>query len=130
LEGKHYGVPVPPPLPAFRVREAPPFLSTGVDFAGPLFIKEHRECESKVWVCLFPCCATRAIHLDIVNNMSVQSFIRFAARRGLPDRMISDNAKTFKGAARIIGKIMKYTDVHQYLENFRVKWVFNVERPL
>ena len=132
LEGKHYGVPVPPPLPVFRVREAPPFTTTGIDFAGPLFIKENNECESKVWVCLFTCCVTRAIHLDIVNNMSVQSFIRcfrrFVARRGLPNRIISDNAKTFKGASKIIGEIMSHPDVHRYLENSRVKWVFNVEK--
>ena len=38
-EGKPYNTPQPPPLPSFRVEEAPPFSFTGVDFAGPLYIK-------------------------------------------------------------------------------------------
>ena len=38
-EGQHYSAPDPPPLPAFRVSENPPFTYIGVDFAGPLYIK-------------------------------------------------------------------------------------------
>uniref|UniRef100_A0A1X7UDW6 Uncharacterized protein n=1 Tax=Amphimedon queenslandica TaxID=400682 RepID=A0A1X7UDW6_AMPQE len=52
----------------------------------------------------------------------------FATRRGLLIRMISDNAKMFKGAARIIGEIMEHPNIHQYLENSCVNWVFNVEK--
>ena len=40
FKGKHYSVPRPPPLPAFRVQQAPPFSTVGVDFAGPLFVGE------------------------------------------------------------------------------------------
>ena len=43
FEGKPYNAPIPPPLPPFRVQEAPPFSSTGVDFAGPLYIKQHEN---------------------------------------------------------------------------------------
>ena len=39
FEGKPYASPAPPPLPEFRVTEAVPFSSTGVDFAGPLYIR-------------------------------------------------------------------------------------------
>ena len=39
LEGLPCAVPPPPPLPNFRVTEQPPFMYTGVDFAGPLYIK-------------------------------------------------------------------------------------------
>ena len=39
LEGPPYALPPPPPLPDFRVTEQPPFMYTGVDFAGPLYIK-------------------------------------------------------------------------------------------
>ena len=38
-EGKPYNAPPPPPLPDFRVVEAPPFSFTGVDFAGPRYVK-------------------------------------------------------------------------------------------
>ena len=39
FEGKAYHLPPPPPLPTYRVQEAPPFATTGVDFAGPLYVR-------------------------------------------------------------------------------------------
>lgn len=49
-----------PSLPQFRVQESPHFHSTGVDYAGPLYLKGGE----KVWICLFTCCVTRAVHLE------------------------------------------------------------------
>ena len=39
-EGQSYSAHLPLPLPEFRVREAPAFSHTGVNLAGPLYIKE------------------------------------------------------------------------------------------
>ena len=115
-EGKPYSAPPPPPLPSLRVSEAPPFSFTGVDLAGPLYVKDGHT-SSKVWICLYTCCVTRAVHLDLVSDMStptfLRSFKRFAARRGLPSQMLSDNGKTFEAAAKTI---------HD------VKWKFNVPK--
>ena len=70
-EGKPYTAATPPPLPEFRVRERPPFTYTGVDFAGPLHVKEgNNDGTSKVWICLYTCCVVRAVHLDIVPNLT------------------------------------------------------------
>ncbi|XP_064394514.1 uncharacterized protein LOC135341786 [Halichondria panicea] len=69
-EGMSCRVPPPPPLPTFRVQEAPPFTSTGVDFAGPLYVKHPGGVQTKVWIVLYTCCVTRAIHLDLVSDMS------------------------------------------------------------
>ena len=115
-EGKPYSAPQPPPLPTFRVEEASPFTFTGCDFAGPLYIKS--ECgQKKVWICLFTCCVVRAVHLELVMDMSTTTFLRcfrrFVGRRGLPKQMISDNGKTFKAAANTISDI---------------KWTFNVPK--
>ena len=48
---------------------------------------------------LFTCASSRAIHLELTPDMSIPSFIRvvkrFVSRRGMPDRVISDNFKTF-----------------------------------
>ena len=110
IEGLPYRPPKPPPLPRFRVAEEPPFTHTAVDFAGPLFLKVNKICEeSKVWICLYTCCVVRAVHLDIVSNLSTEAFLRsvkrFAARRELPRRFLSDNGKTFKLAATLIKAI-------------------------
>ena len=133
FEGTAYKPPLPPPLPDFRVREEPPFTHTGLDFAGPLYVKTNGIAKSrKVWICLFMCCIVRAVHLDIVPDMSTQAFIRslkrFIARRGLPRRIVSDNAKTFKAAAKVIKVVVSNEEVQRFCADLGVEWVFNVEK--
>ena len=139
-----YKAPLPPPLPEYRVRECLPFSSIGVDYAGPLTIRQNTHtsnngvqnalspCSGKAWVCLFTCCASRAVHFEIVTDLSPQSFIRclkrFVSRRGLPSRIISDNGSTFKAAAKEIKKIMSHPSVQKYLSTVNISWRFNVER--
>ena len=96
-------------------------------------MKTHGVTKSaKVWICFYTCCITRAIHLDVVPDMSTITFIRslkrFCARRGLPRRFILDNGKTFKSAARIIYTIMAHRDVKQHLSEVEVAWNFNLEK--
>ena len=133
FEGRPYASPAPPPLPEFRVTEAAPFSSTGVDFAGPLYIRTYGLTKSKkVWICLYTCCVTRAVSIDLVPDMSTETFIcslkRFCARRGMPHLFISDNGKTFKAAAKLIKKIIGGRDVQQYLSQVSVKWSFNLAK--
>ena len=54
------------PLPKDRIKPAPPFTNVGLNFAGPLFLKDSGE---KAYICLFTCAVTRAIHLELVSNM-------------------------------------------------------------
>ena len=71
LEGPPCPTPPAPSLPEFRVREAPAFTYTGVDFAGPLYVKSHEITDvGKVWICLYTCCVTRAVHLELVPNLT------------------------------------------------------------
>ena len=121
------------PLPACRVKETPAFSNTGVDFAGPLTIRASPTSQStKVWIVLFTCYVTRAVHLDVVPDMSTSAFIRcmkrFSARRGVPTRFISDNGKTFKAAAKYLDLVFKDGDVKEHLTGLGVTWQFNVER--
>ncbi len=80
---------------------------------------------------LYTCCVVRAVHLNIVPDLSTQPYIQclkqFTARRGLPCIIVSDNGKTFKAAAEVISAVMKYDDVQQYLSGVGVEWTFNVE---
>ena len=94
-----------PPIPTERVSASAPFIYVGVDYFGPLFMKVNRQTQ-KVWVCLYTCLATRAIHLELINDMATQQFLlgfrRFIARHGKPDKIISDNAAQFKLASDTI----------------------------
>ena len=73
---------------------------TGVDFAGSLLYHREQKTTEKAYIILYTCASTRVVHLKIVKGMGVadfqRSFREFTARRGLPDKVISDNAKTFK----------------------------------
>lgn len=96
FEGPPFKAPRPPPLPECRVKQAPAFSYTGVDFAGPFMVRASQCSQSnKIWMVLFTCYVTRAVHLDAAPDQSTIAFLkRFVARRGLPKRFISDNGKS------------------------------------
>ena len=128
-----YVAPPPSPLPVLRVKEDPAFTYTGVDFAGPLFIRTNgANCSDKIWICLFTCLVTRAVHPDIVTDMSSEIFIsclkRFAAHKGLPHRFLSDNSKTFKAASKYLKSVFKDDTVRDHLANRHSSWTFNIEQ--
>ncbi|XP_045188377.2 uncharacterized protein LOC123546248 [Mercenaria mercenaria] len=106
VTGKQFTAPDPPPLPKKRVEDISPFTVTGVDFTGALYVRKYDGSESKAYVCLFTCASTRAVHLELVHDLSEESFMaafrRFTSRKSLPRIMISDNATTFNSAARNI----------------------------
>lgn len=91
-------------LPEDRVNKNRAFLISGVDFAGPVEITEHYKRKSsrkKCWIAIFVCMVTRAIHIDIVTDLSSAAFImcyeRFIARRGHCNKRYSDNGTSFVG---------------------------------
>lgn len=92
-------------LPPERVSEADAFNYSGVDFASPFDCKctEHRSTKtSKVYLAIFVCLSSRAVHLEIVSRLTTASFLdalkRFIARYGVPKVIMSDNGRTFTGA--------------------------------
>ena len=87
-------------LPGDRVTQSAPFSVTGIDHAGPLYGSDHPG--RKLYVLLFTCAVTRALHLELVDSMSLADTMlalrRFVARRSLSSIMYSDNAKSFVAA--------------------------------
>lgn len=59
--------------------------------------------------------------------MSTQAFLRslkrFAARRGLPRKIVSDNGKTFKAAAKTIEAVVNSEEVQKFCEGIGVEWL-------
>lgn len=99
-------------LPDVRVQPIRPFYKTGVDYGGPFLVrrtKNSRATCDKIYIALFICMATKAIHLEIVSSLSSEDFInalkRFIARRGRCHTIYSDNASTFKGANNALKEI-------------------------
>ncbi|XP_070527735.1 uncharacterized protein [Cardiocondyla obscurior] len=92
-------------LPSSRIQRATPFDNTGIDFCGPFYIKEKKyknRSRIKVYVCVFVCMVVKAIHLELVSDLSTDGFLaafrRFTARRGVPSNVYSDNGSNFVGA--------------------------------
>ena len=132
-EGKPYEAPPPPPLPEFTVSTAPAFMFTGLDYVGPLHVKgSKKKTEKKVWICLYTCCVTRAVHLEMVPDLTPEAFLRrfrrFTARRGLPSKIVSDNGTTFKSASKQTTELINNPGVKQFLAENQVLWIFNLER--
>ncbi|XP_064637050.1 uncharacterized protein LOC135493570 [Lineus longissimus] len=110
-------------LPASRLRLfAPPFTTTGVDLFGPFMLRYGRNSKMEAWGAIFTCATARAIHLEIVESLSTQSFLqavrRFASRRGWPKTLISDNGTNFIGAEKELRKLTK--EGRKQLEEFAV----------
>ena len=123
IEGRSYAVPHSPPLPEFRLSDQFAFSRVGVDFAGPMYVR-HIFAKgggmNKVYIALFTCATSRAVHLELVPSLTAESFIkalaRFKGRRGTPTLIVSDNGKTFKDSR-----------VQAYCQRDGTKWRFNVE---
>ena len=119
-------------LAVFRVTKAPPFSKVGIDFAGPLYAKQIHGEMKKVYIVLFTVCVTRAIHLELVDELSTETFLRclrrFTARCGMPSLIVSDNAKTFQATVRDLNELFNHPEVRSYLNNRRIEWRCNLER--
>ena len=146
------------PLPLNRLKKAEAFNITGVDFAGPLYFKPvaskktRRQAASsepsteeaptkedddpritthhcKCYVCLFTCAVTRAVHLELVPDLSARSFLlafrRFAARRGPVSVMYSDNAQTFRCVSRHLNILQADPSVQDLLARRNLLWIFS-----
>ena len=85
-------------LPAERVTASRPLANTGIDFAGPLMTKPNK----KTYIALFVCFATKALHLELVSDLTKEACLaalkRFVYRRVTPDRLFTDNGTNFIGA--------------------------------
>ncbi|XP_055622043.1 uncharacterized protein LOC129773533 [Toxorhynchites rutilus septentrionalis] len=100
-------------LPVERVTPAPPFTRVGVDYCGPFNVQyPYRKGKPiKCFIAVFICLVVKAIHLEIVADLTTQSFIaalkRFVARRGRPEIIICDNGRNFVGARRELDELRR-----------------------
>lgn len=133
-------------LPSARVNAALPFVVTGVDFAGPFLTRRtpgrpprnikfkdtpQPPSVDKVWVAVFVCLSTHAIHLDITHGLSVEAFLetfaRFVSRRGHCRELWSDNGTTFVGTNKELQRVLAewgHKLPQEELANFGTSWKF------
>ena len=124
IEGAKYPGPRPPPLPQFRVSDDFAYSHIGVDFAGPVYVKNvfsSAKRSYKAYIVLFTCASTRGVHLELTPDLSAEAFIRslqrFVGRRGIPTSVVSDNGKAFQS-----------TMVKAFARQKHITWRFNVPK--
>lgn len=125
--------PVMGDLPAGRVQPHFPFTHVGMDYGGPFIVKESRRRNAhttKMYLALFVCMSVKAVHLELVTDLSTQAFLaaldRFVARRGIPSDIYSDCGTNYVGAARQIKELFHAVELQQTLSiRIPCHWHFN-----
>ena len=135
------------PLPSIRLDNPEAWTNVGIDYAGPFACKHScmedshskKNCphpkQSKVWIALFTCMHSRAIHVEVVRDCTTLEFLyafrKFVARKGIPKTFYSDQAKTFKAADKqlrqLLGKGMNEIYECTYYTSCPVEWKFSTE---
>ncbi|CAI6376681.1 unnamed protein product [Macrosiphum euphorbiae] len=117
-------------LPAQRITPSRPFTIVGIDFAGPYFAKEQlrRKIQPcKVYLALFVCFAKKAVHLEMVTDLTTAAFLaafnRFSSRRGCPTEIHSDNGRNFVGAHNEMTKFTQSSTFQNEINQI-VTWKF------
>ncbi|GFX33343.1 integrase catalytic domain-containing protein [Trichonephila clavipes] len=123
-------------LPYERVNMAPPFSITGLDLGGPYFVtykNQRKGVLNKIYVCVCICSVTRAIHLEILSDLTSDAIIatlkRFMSRRGKCSKIFTDNATNFVDAnsqLKAFYKTLNFPDQNlaAYFTEESIEWNF------
>ncbi|XP_062620653.1 uncharacterized protein LOC134282244 [Saccostrea cucullata] len=123
-------------LPKVRLTRSAPFTFVGVDVFGPWSVITRRtrggSAHSKRWAVLFTCLYSRAVHIEVIEEMTSSSFInalrRFVAVRGAVSEFRSDRGTNFVGAAAELQMNVVNVEDHNlktFLADKRIVWRFN-----
>ena len=109
----------------------PPFRNTGIDYFGPFYVSVKRSTEKR-WGFLFTCLTTRVVHFEVVPSMDTSSCVmgieRFAARRGTPSVLWSDNGTNFVASDKELLQNVRNWNQQVLTESLvkkGIQWKFN-----
>ena len=125
-------------LPSSRLTPTRPFLEVGVDFAGPIMIKDGTLRTRKLikgYICIFVCFSSKAVHIELATGLSTQNFLsilkRFVSRRGLCKEINSDNGTNFVGSKNELKRIFDFIkrdiptgEIRDFLLKNEITWKF------
>ena len=126
-------------LPLDRLDPAPPFTNVGLNVFGDFKVKlgkatRSRGAEKIVWVVLFTCLSSCAVHLELMDSLDTSTFknalCRFLGIRGKGSLFRSDKGKNFVGfrnqhKALNQEATIDIDDIRAYLNSVDCDWIFN-----
>ena len=129
-------------LPIERTTPDSVFEKVGIDYAGPFYIKYgsvRKPTIVKGYVCIFVSLSVKAVHLELVSDLTSEAFIaclrRFVARRGKPSLIWSDHGTNFVGANRELKEFVEFLEhqktqgiISEFCSTHNIEWRFIPER--
>ena len=104
------------PLPEERLKPAPAWNATSIDFFGPIEIRGqvNKRPRGKVYGVLFNCLVSRAVYVDLSVDYSTEGLLivlrRFVSLRGYPSKMFSDPCSQLVSASKELKEIITGLD--------------------
>ena len=104
------------PLPIERMKPAPAWYTTHIDYFGPFTLKGEvsKRSRGKGFGIIFTCPVTRAIHLDVSGSYNADGFKqalrRFTSLRGYPKKMYSDKGSQLVAVSKELKSLIKNFD--------------------
>lgn len=125
-------------LPIEQVTPGPVFDKVGVDYAGPVTIKYghgRKPTLVKAYICIFVSLTVKAVHIELVTDLTSDAFIaalrRFLARRGMPSLIWSYHGTNFVGASCELKEFYKFLrdqktqdSISDFLSTRNITWKF------
>jgi len=115
-------------LPSTQVENSRPFLTTGVEYAGPISLRlgpPRSQSITKAYIAIIVCFVTKSVHVEVFTSLTTEIFLaalrRFIARRGKLRIMCSDNGTKLQGAANelhALYKMLQSTSQMATVQNF------------
>ena len=103
-----------------------------MDHTGHFYCRNAFGNRIKLYICLFVCATTQAVHLEVVDNLSTSIFLlclrRLAATKGIPSLILSDNHKTFISGEKFLLDLQEDEEVQEYLCDHRIQWKHQTPR--
>ena len=119
------------PLPKERTTMTAPFYHCGIDIMGHFLVKLNGRANHKVYVAVFSCFETRAVHAEVVfkldANSAINAITRFNARRPGMNRLYSDRGTNFIASNTILRKELEEINkgAAPSLAKKGITWQFN-----
>ncbi|GFV87778.1 integrase catalytic domain-containing protein [Trichonephila clavipes] len=123
-------------LSSERINISSPFTIAGLDSCGPFLFKyknQRKETLNKVYICVCLCFSMKAIHLELLSDLTSNALIatlkRFTSRRGKCFKIYTDNTTNFVGANSILKKFHKLINfpdenLAKYFVSENIDWKF------
>ena len=113
-------------LPKHRVDMIRPYKHTGLDYTGHIFVRSNNK-DIKMYLLIFTCLSIRAIHIEIVPDMTANQFvlalIRFVNLYGIPSHIYSDNDRSIVAGANLVSEVFASSEFKENFDKFNIKHI-------